>query len=691
MKNILFLLLLNLLANNLSAQVSIEWSTFNTTLGISGLSLQKDAENRMYIYSESPVKLIRINTEGDTVWSRSPSYQILSMDLDPEGNILTIGRSYVDGLGYYWKFNKWDSLGNVLWTQQIGPSTYHEPRQIKSDAYSNVYVTGIGQFDRYTIAKYYPNGVQDWIYAYPPIDIYGENCGYDIEVTDTTQIYTVGKHGYNMLLLKLNHLGDTIWTRKFRRNIWMGIPTYSNDRGIIIESDLLGNVYVQNKTLSQGYTQTIKYNSNGLQLWVREHNPSLMATPAELIVEPDGTNYFFGHSSNPPIQSKIKIDKRNANGDLLYNFEYINPDGLNTYALGGYVKNGNAYACGGTTTCNGCNEDIVVVKVNNTGTLEWDHLHDTEAYSGYDAAKSLIVDDSGAVYVTGSGAPVNQEYVHTFKLFECGNIDYGAAIINDTLWANSNGYQYRWLNCNNNYSPLTGWNSQNYFVPTSLGSYAVVTKNGTCIDTSDCLVTGYWINDYDIVCVGENYTFPDGTVVNDVIIETSHFNYLTSGTGLDSTIYMYLDVYPEVDITVTQNQNTLTATATFATYQWVDCLNGFSAVPDQISNIFMSPTDGEYAAIITQYDGCSDTSECFTVNYWGLNEIVNNNELTIYPNPTSGVFTILSSNDGQFSVYDVAGRYIMDGKLNEEVDISKSPSGVYLIKIAGRVYRIISY
>lgn len=680
MKYLLYLLLMNSIIYDLSAQVTIDWSVFNTTLGTGGLSLQKDIDNRLYVYSESPCRLIRYNTEGDTIWSRIPTYQIISMDLDTEGNILTLGRSYVSGLGYYWTFNKWDSLGNVLWTQQIGPSTYHDPKKIKTDQFNNVYVTGIGQM-KYTIAKYFPNGVQDWIYAYPTITG-DENCGYDVEVTDTTQVYTVGKQGYDMFLIKLNDVGDTLWTKKFRRNIWMGISTYSNDRGEIIKSDSMGNVYIQNKTLSEGHTQTIKYDPNGVRLWVQEHNPMLWAIPADLLVEPDGTNYFFGDSYNTPVPCRMKVDKRNSNGDIMYSFEYANPDGRQTVAFGGYLKDGNAYICGRTTTCGGCDELIVVLKINSSGTLEWDHLHDTEAYSTHDVALSLVVDDEDAVYVTGKGAPVNQHYVHTFKLFECNKIDFEANLSNDTIWANSSGYQYRWLDCNNNFGPLTGWIFNNYFVPTTLGSFAVVTKKGTCIDTSECILTGYHINEN--VCYGSNYIFADGFEVTNLTSQINHISYLTSSTGLDSIISMNLYPYSQVDVNVIQDQNTLTATA-FALYQWVDCLNNYSFITDQTNSTFTSPADGEFAVIITQ-NGCVDTSICYDVNFWSVEELQNEHNLLIYPNPTTGKFNIADLPDPNFQrieLYDLLGRKLKEFPTDVyDMDISEFENGKYLLRLS---------
>jgi hypothetical protein len=54
-----------------------------------------------------------------------------------------------------------------------------------------------------------------------------------------------------------------------------------------------------------------------------------------------------------------------------------------------------------------------------------------------------------------------------------------------TLTANQTEVAYQWLNCNANYTFITGENQQ-LFSPNTAGSYAVIIENGSCIDTSSC-------------------------------------------------------------------------------------------------------------------------------------------------------------------------------------------------------------
>lgn len=65
------------------------------------------------------------------------------------------------------------------------------------------------------------------------------------------------------------------------------------------------------------------------------------------------------------------------------------------------------------------------------------------------------------------------------------NIDTSITVNNKTITSNQSGATYQWLNCDNNYIALLGFNGQS-FTPISSGNYAVKITDGLCIDTSDC-------------------------------------------------------------------------------------------------------------------------------------------------------------------------------------------------------------
>ncbi len=66
------------------------------------------------------------------------------------------------------------------------------------------------------------------------------------------------------------------------------------------------------------------------------------------------------------------------------------------------------------------------------------------------------------------------------------NVDTSTSLNGATLTANASGLQYQWINCSNN-NPVQGATSQT-FLATSNGSYAVIVTDGSCSDTSSCVL-----------------------------------------------------------------------------------------------------------------------------------------------------------------------------------------------------------
>jgi hypothetical protein len=64
-------------------------------------------------------------------------------------------------------------------------------------------------------------------------------------------------------------------------------------------------------------------------------------------------------------------------------------------------------------------------------------------------------------------------------------VDKGIVNNSSTLIANASGAVYQWLDCDNNYTPISGAISQNY-TPVHSGNYAVEVTQNNCTDTSDC-------------------------------------------------------------------------------------------------------------------------------------------------------------------------------------------------------------
>lgn len=71
----------------------------------------------------------------------------------------------------------------------------------------------------------------------------------------------------------------------------------------------------------------------------------------------------------------------------------------------------------------------------------------------------------------------------------------------------------------------------------------------------------------------------------------------------------------------------------------------------------------------------------------GIDEISKNNTLQIYPNPTSGIFTVQGAT-GEIQVFDLFGRLVLTST-EAEVDMSSHPTGIYMVRVGEVVRKLI--
>ncbi|MCL1932958.1 MAG: T9SS type A sorting domain-containing protein [Candidatus Azobacteroides sp.] len=63
---------------------------------------------------------------------------------------------------------------------------------------------------------------------------------------------------------------------------------------------------------------------------------------------------------------------------------------------------------------------------------------------------------------------------------------------------------------------------------------------------------------------------------------------------------------------------------------------------------------------------------------------INKNEITVYPNPSDGLFQILAPPTGTITINDSVGNCILEKKNNETdstIDLSGYASGIYILTI----------
>ncbi len=175
--------------------------------------------------------------------------------------------------------------------------------------------------------------------------------------------------------------------------------------------DQLGNIYLagRNFTNPVGVYSDIfiaKLDSNGNSLWNKTWDSGLGDSCNFAIVTPSNHLLLAGFYNNSQNYDLILLEF-DLNGNYLRNMTWGGPGGDYPYAVA-VAKSGNIYAIGYTTSCGAGNEDGLIVKFDETGTLLW---NTTFGGTLIDNFYGCVLDDAGGLYIAGvtySWGGVNQ-------------------------------------------------------------------------------------------------------------------------------------------------------------------------------------------------------------------------------------------------------------------------------------------
>jgi len=164
--------------------------------------------------------------------------------------------------------------------------------------------------------------------------------------------------------------------------------------------DNSGNVYLAGFTMTSNHHDmlVIKLNAAGDTLWTRTHNGLNNSEDEanDIAVDALGNVYVTGYANNDSTNEDFVTLKYSSSGQLLWIANYNDPfgddDKANSIALDG---SGNVYVTGTTTkSSDKTNEDFRTIKYNSNGVQQW-----ATAFAGpgggTDRALKIVVDGSG--------------------------------------------------------------------------------------------------------------------------------------------------------------------------------------------------------------------------------------------------------------------------------------------------------
>ncbi|MBT7492899.1 MAG: T9SS type A sorting domain-containing protein [Bacteroidetes bacterium] len=524
---------------------------------------------------------------------------------------------------------KYDSLGNIIWAKSIGGQGI----SLTSDNSGNIYI--IGSF--YQLADFNP---------------------------DSLISYYLFSNGYSdIFILKLNSVGDFVWA--------ISQGGYADDQGSSIALDKAGNVLSTGNFYGSGdfdpgpNTHTLvsngdfdifisKLDSLGNFVWAKNVG--------------SGSYYEWGNS--------IALDDM-GNPHVLgqyYGLADFDPDSIGVL---------NIYSAG--------EDDIFLLKLDYNGNLVW-----TKSFGGtsVDGGESIAIDEQGNMYISGyfngiadfdpgpgvyNLTSAGHSEVFMCKLDFMGNLIWAKSIEGNSTDKNmclaidmsENIFITGHYKSTADFNPGVG-----IFNQSSAGDYdAYILKLSQCNQTTSTISEtscGYYISP------SGNFIWNTSGIYNDAIFNAA---------GCDSVITIDLTII-ELDTSVTQNLNTLTANAIGATYQWIECSNGYTQISGATNQSFTPTINGSYAVVVTE-NGCTDTSECYTISLIVMKENNYSSRIKIYPLPAKDKLYIdfgKTTVDGELEIINSIGQILLIEKFIQqkeiELDIRHFPVGEYVTKIS---------
>lgn len=401
-----------------------------------GNSIQVDNSGNVYVTGYTRIGsgqidllLIKYNSNGIQQWLQQYNGPGnfddfgISVDVDSAGNVYAGGYSFGTGTSYDFVLLKYNAGGINQWTRRWNGVTNNSDYLKKISVSSNGDVVASGYSFKsttsndFTTVKYNTSGDLLWVSQYNST-FNNDDQVTNLKVDNQKNVYVCGISrgsglGYDFAVVKYNSAGVEQWSQRYDS------PGSNNDEARSVDTDADGNVIVGGFSYQPG-TQfdfaTVKYNSAGVQQWIRFYNgENLYDKAADLKTDVAGNIYVTGSSINTATGSNdVVILKYNTAGTLTWTKSYDGPGNLDDIPVKLVLNNSqepvvtaSSYSYFFSILCG--SSDYLALQYSPAGNLEIETRYDGSGL-GDDESVAICTDNKGNSFITGFSYDDNSDY-----------------------------------------------------------------------------------------------------------------------------------------------------------------------------------------------------------------------------------------------------------------------------------------
>jgi uncharacterized delta-60 repeat protein len=343
-----------------------------------------------------------------------------------------------------WGFAAWVALAaavNAAPVQQLWEKRFNGPAAredvfsaLAVDSGGRVYVTGSSDNnvnpDPYGTVKYDTNGNQLWVARYTgpraidvPLSVIVDGQGY-VYVTGFSHGLASG-YDPDYATIKYAPEGTELWVARYNGAGTNNNQTPDNPAGMVVNA--AGEVYVTGTSMSLEQTldfATIKYNTNGTELWIARYNGAAGYTDraSGIGIDAAGNIYVCGSTEKDDYHQRVTLLKYSPAGTLLWETH------LDTDETGSDLRpqmkvdpSGNAHIA--FTVRSGTTENvqrIVALRYNAAGELVWRTQHRLFHSQYWPSVVAVDLDDGGNMCVAVQAGSVSYHDYLVWKISGSG-------------------------------------------------------------------------------------------------------------------------------------------------------------------------------------------------------------------------------------------------------------------------------